>query len=217
MARGGYGTYSPSDTTNSEENLVRVKTVLVGDGSVGKTCMVYSYAENKFPTDYVPTVFDTFTATVHVDGRPRTLELLDTAGQEDYERLRALSYHETDVFILCYSIVHPPSLENIERRWAPEIRRVSPGSHIILCGCKMDLRQDPVEIERLKARSMRPVSREDGQRVARTIKANAFFECSALTQEGLKDVFDEALVSAWDPLPAKKNKRQPRTPCCAIM
>ena len=69
-----------------EDNMVRVKTVLVGDGSVGKTCMVYSYAENKFPTDYVPTVFDTFTATVHVDGRPRVLELLDTAGQEDYER-----------------------------------------------------------------------------------------------------------------------------------
>lgn len=201
-----------------DDELVRVKTVLVGDGSVGKTCMVYSYAENKFPTDYVPTVFDTFTATVHVDGRPRTLELLDTAGQEDYERLRALSYHETDVFILCYSIVHHPSLENIERRWAPEIKRVSPGSHIILVGCKMDLRADPVELERLRARGQRPIATAEGEKVARRIGADSFFECSALTQEGLKDVFDEALLSAWDPLPQGRGGKRGPAPagCCTI-
>ena len=205
---GGYG-------AREEGGLVRVKTVLVGDGSVGKTCMVYSYAENKFPTEYVPTVFDTFTATVHVDGRPRTLELLDTAGQEDYERLRALSYHETDVFILCYSIVHRPSLENIERRWAPEIRRVSPGSHMILVGCKMDLRTDPVELDRLRQRGQRPIATVEGERVAKIIEANSFFECSALTQEGLKDVFDEALLSAWDPLP-KRSRNGPPGACCVI-
>lgn len=216
MARGGYGTAAAP--ANTDENLVRVKTVLVGDGSVGKTCMVYSYAENKFPTDYVPTVFDTFTATVHVDGRPRTLELLDTAGQEDYERLRALSYHETDVFILCYSIVHHPSLENIERRWAPEIKRVSPGSHMILCGCKMDLRTDPVELERLGQRGQKPVTSAEGERVARAIGADSFFECSALTQEGLKDVFDEALLSAWDPLPKPRKgaRNAPSSGCCVI-
>lgn len=216
MARGGHGA---SATTNAEDNLVRVKTVLVGDGSVGKTCMVYSYAENKFPTDYVPTVFDTFTATVHVDGRPRTLELLDTAGQEDYERLRALSYHETDVFILCYSIVHHPSLENIERRWAPEIKRVSPGSHMILCGCKMDLRTDPVELERLAKRGQKPVTTSEGEKVARNIGADSFFECSALTQEGLKDVFDEALLSAWDPLPKPRKgaRAAPKSACCTIV
>lgn len=214
MARGGYS----AGPVASEDNLVRVKTVLVGDGSVGKTCMVYSYAENRFPTDYVPTVFDTFTATVHVDGRPRMLELLDTAGQEDYERLRALSYHETDVFIVCYSIVHHPSLENIERRWAPEIKRVSPGSHMILCGCKMDLREDPVELDRLKQRGQKPVTTADGERVARAIGADSFFECSALTQESLKDVFDEALLSAWDPLPKpRRGAKGSSSPiCCTI-
>lgn len=210
MARGGHATGHVADDTP-----VRVKTVLVGDGSVGKTCMVYSYAKNSFPTDYVPTVFDTFTATVHVDGRPRTLELLDTAGQEDYERLRALSYHETDVFILCYSIVHRPSLENIERRWAPEVRRVSPGSHIILCGCKMDLRSDPLEVKRLQERGQSVVSTSEGERVARNIGADCFFECSALTQEGLKDVFDEALLSAWDPMPSPARKAGGA--CCTIM
>lgn len=210
---GGY----QGNASSGEDGLVRVKTVLVGDGSVGKTCMVYSYAENKFPTDYVPTVFDTFTATVHVDGRPRTLELLDTAGQEDYERLRALSYHETDVFILCYSIVHRPSLENIERRWAPEIKRVSPSSHMILVGCKMDLRNDQVELERLRQKGQRPITTQEGERVAKTISADSFFECSALTQQGLKDVFDEALLSAWDPLPRRAgDANNPLKACCTI-
>lgn len=126
-----------------------------------------------------------------------------------------MSYHETDVFILCYSLVHWPSLENIERRWAPEIKRVSPGSHMILVGCKMDLRSDPVELERLKNRGQRPITSAEGQRVARRIGADSFFECSALTQEGLKDVFDEALLSAWDPLPNKSANGRPAG-CCTI-
>lgn len=200
----------------AQDDGVRVKTVLVGDGSVGKTCMVYSYAENKFPSDYVPTVFDTFTVTVHVDGRPRTLELLDTAGQEDYERLRALTYHETDVFLLCYSVVARASLENIERRWAPEVRRVSPQSHVILVGCKMDLRNDSAEVERLRQKGQRPITTAEGERVSKAIGAEQFFECSSLTQQGIKDVFDAALLSAWDPHPSRPGKKSGAAACCTM-
>lgn len=58
-----------------------------------------------------------------VDGRPINLGLWDTAGQEDYDRLRPLSYPQTDVFLLCFAINTPTSYDNIKNKWFPEIQR----------------------------------------------------------------------------------------------
>lgn len=54
-----------------------------------------------------------------VDGRPISLGLWDTAGQEDYDRLRPLSYPQTDVFLICFSIVSPPSFDNVKAKVLP--------------------------------------------------------------------------------------------------
>ncbi|KAJ1726747.1 Rho GTPase protein rac1 [Coemansia biformis] len=185
-----------------------IKCVVVGDGAVGKTCLLISYTTNAFPGEYIPTVFDNYSANVMVDGKPINLGLWDTAGQEDYDRLRPLSYPQTDVFLVCFSLVSPPSFENVRTKWWPEIGHHAPNVQMILVGTKLDLREDPDTIDRLKAKNLTPVSFNQGVQMQRDIGAAKYLECSALTQKGLKNVFDDAIrVVLSPPNPQKKSKK----------
>ncbi|KAI8636598.1 P-loop containing nucleoside triphosphate hydrolase protein [Parasitella parasitica] len=183
-----------------------IKCVVVGDGAVGKTCLLISYTTNAFPGEYIPTVFDNYSANVMVDGKPINLGLWDTAGQEDYDRLRPLSYPQTDVFLCCFSVISPPSFENVRTKWHPEISHHAPNIPIILVGTKIDLRDDRGMIDRLKQKKQKPIDFMQGTQMAKDIQAVKYTECSALTQIGLKNVFDDAIRAVLSPSIRPKKK-----------
>lgn len=268
-----------------------IKCVVVGDGAVGKTCLLISYTTNKFPSEYVPTVFDNYAVTVMIGGEPYTLGLFDTAGQEDYDRLRPLSYPQTDVFLVCFSVVSPSSFENVKEKvseqcgwwqplpnyarfalqtvsrnspcfrqlmisffalslcvirlrlfclpclkWVPEITHHCQKTPFLLVGTQIDLRDENTTLEKLAKNKQKPITMEQGEKLAKELKAVKFVECSALTQvnkmtskpfefceiliflalfslfhfasqKGLKNVFDEAILAALEPPEVPKKRR----------
>jgi len=170
-----------------------IKLMVVGDGSVGKTCLLISYTTNSFPGEYVPTVFDNYNANAIVEGNPVNLGLWDTAGSEEYDTLRPLSYPGTDVFLICFSLFSPESFDNIMKKWYKEITEHAPDTPIIIVGTKLDLRGKTEAIQNLKENNQEPISTEKGEALAKKIGAKKYLECSALTQEGLAKVFEEAV------------------------
>uniref|UniRef100_A0A8C9EWC9 Rac family small GTPase 2 n=1 Tax=Pavo cristatus TaxID=9049 RepID=A0A8C9EWC9_PAVCR len=169
---------------------------------VGKTCLLISYTTNAFPGEYIPTVFDNYSANVMVDSKPVNLGLWDTAGQEDYDRLRPLSYPQTVGHTPCSSYSGSPS-----DMFPSSVRHHCPSTPIILVGTKLDLRDDKDTIEKLKEKKLSPITYPQGLALAKEIDSVKYLECSALTQRGLKTVFDEAIRAVLCPQPTRTKKR----------
>ncbi|NXA42332.1 RHOC protein, partial [Eudromia elegans] len=210
---------------------LRKKLVIVGDGACGKTCLLIVFSKDQFPEVYVPTVFENYIADIEVDGKQVELALWDTAGQEDYDRLRPLSYPDTDVILMCFSVDSPDSLENIPEKWTPEVKHFCPNVPIILVGNKKDLRHDEAtrrELAKMKQvgpsagcsgaltaprgcpeppsrSSQEPVKPEEGRDMANRISAFGYLECSAKTKEGVREVFEMATRAG---LQVRKHRRR---------
>lgn len=164
-------------------------------GPPGKSCLLISYTTNAFPGDYVPTVFDNYSANVMVDGKPYNLGLWDTAGQEDYDRLRPLSYPQTDVFVVAFSVNRPGSFSNVFDKWVPEITHHCPNVPILLVGLKQDL-EATVTDDQIKA-------------AAKTNPAiSGWATASALTSVNVKNVFDTAIRLCVSPAGKKSKKKE---------
>ncbi|KAI8639411.1 Rho1 GTPase [Parasitella parasitica] len=186
----------------------RAKLVVVGDGACGKTCLLYVYTKQGFPKHYVPTVFQSFVGEVDLDGEVLELALWDTAGQEDYDRLRPLSYPNTHVILLCFAVDSPDSLDNVQEKWITELYTYIPNVPVILVGCKKDLRADEKTVEELRQIGQKPVSFKEGKAAAEAIKAEKYMECSAKLDQGVQDIFYLAAKLGSNYIDKRDNKKR---------
>ncbi|KAJ3316558.1 GTP-binding protein Rho1 [Blyttiomyces sp. JEL0837] len=188
---------------------IRKKLVIVGDGGCGKTALLMVHAGLQFPETYFPTIFENFISTISLNGKIVELSLWDTAGQEDYDRLRPLSYPCSDVVLISFCVTTPETFWNVKDKWCPEINHFLPDIPRLLIGLKKDLREDPTVVENLKNRGGgKPVTPEEGAKAANEIGAKRYFECSAKTGEGVLELFTFAAKLAM-----KNRKRKMRSPC----
>ncbi|RYO95965.1 hypothetical protein DL765_011703 [Monosporascus sp. GIB2] len=183
-----------SATNMTDAPAYSKKIVVVGDGGCGKTCLLISYSQGYFPEKYVPTVFENYITypTHQQSGKTVELALWDTAGQEEYDRLRPLSYPETDLIFVCFAIDCPNSLDNVLDKWYPEVLHFCPYTPLILVGLKSDLRHKKTCIEMLKTQGLTPVTTEQGMAVAKKMGAQ-YMECSSKEMHGVDEIFDQAI------------------------
>ena len=188
-----------------------LKCVLVGNGCVGKTSLFISYVGNYFPRDYCPRTAPNYTANIKRYGQPMTLSLWDTQGQEYHDRLRPLSYPGTDLFLVCFSTDHfGGSYANVETKWIPEIQHHAPDAAVLIVGTKTDVGHG----DQGAVQGIAPgVSTENGLALAKKVGASSYVECSALTADGVRDVFEEAVRFALKLVPSHSQSYNQKRRC----
>uniref|UniRef100_A0A8C7CJ00 Ras homolog family member F n=1 Tax=Oncorhynchus kisutch TaxID=8019 RepID=A0A8C7CJ00_ONCKI len=145
---------------------------------------------------YAPSVFEKYVTTVTYGGKEIRLNLYDTAGQDDYDRLRPLSYQNANLVLVCYDVTNPTSFENVLIKWYPEVNHFCHDVPVILIGCKTDLRKDKERTRRLKAMDQAPITYTQGEETRRHMSAELYLECSAKYRENVEDIFRDATKKA---------------------
>lgn len=137
---------------------------------------------------------------------------LSAAGQAELDQLRPLAYPDTDIFLACFALNNRQSLASVREKWFDEARREVLDVPVLLVGTKLDLRQnaDPSQVG---SPDKEFISTEEGSALASELGAVGFKECSALTQDGLKEVFDTAFSHVLEARRAPPRRRRR----CAIL
>ena len=175
------------DAKRPAAEKLTLKVVVVGDGAVGKTCLLVTFRDDRFPEDYVPTTFDNYTAHMRCEigktSRYVTYDLWDTAGQESYDEMRKMSYTDTDVFLVVFSLDSRTSFENVRNAWHPELSGYEPAgvssrrAKVVLVGTKSDM-PNPA------------VTDDEAMALARQLGMYTYLSCSAKTRANISGVFD---------------------------
>ncbi|XP_071532022.1 ras-like GTP-binding protein RhoL [Panulirus ornatus] len=167
-----------------------LKIVVIGDGTVGKTCLLMAYTQGVFSQEYIPTVFDNHAGVIRVDDQDFNYTLWDTAGQEAFDRCRILSYSQTSVFLVCFSVVSRNSFANVKTMWMPEIiRECGQNTPAVLVGTKSDLRRE--------TSPEHTVTKTEAKKMAHSLNMYGYVECSAKLMTGCDDVFQTAVRATF--------------------
>jgi len=163
------------------------RVVLVGEGSVGKSCLTIQFINEKFVEEYDPTMEDSYRKQATVDGEECLLDIFDTAGQEDFSAVRDQYMRTGDGFLCVYSIILEPSFKSV-RNFHDHILRVKDQDKLpfILVGNKADLENE------------RMVTKMDGEKLAKELQCQ-FMETSAKTRQNVVEMFHEIVrqIKKW--------------------
>lgn len=212
MASSIHNVLLPKITSTYSTESIPIKCVCVGDSAVGKSALLTSYISGIMPREDMPTILEKFDVLVKEHNHEIILEMWDTSGHDSYGQIRSLCYNNADVIIVCYAIDSPASLENVRKKWIPEIRCHCSQIPFVLVGTKSDLRlhkSDNKKLSRAKPalRLVDPVKANDA---ARRLGAFTSTECSSLEQTRVKAVFANAIEAALKKISYAKHKRKRR-------
>ncbi|XP_076857039.1 rho-related GTP-binding protein RhoN-like [Brachyhypopomus gauderio] len=173
-----------------EGKVSRRKIVVVGDTQCGKTALLHVFAKDSYPENYVPTVFENYTASFEIDKQRIELNMWDTSGSSYYDNVRPLAYPDSDAVLICFDISRPETLDSVLKKWQGETLEYCPSAKVVLVGCKLDMRTDLNTLRELSKLRLIPVTHEQGSTLARQIGAVAYAECtSKFSENSVRDVF----------------------------
>jgi len=157
--------------------MTEYKLVIVGGGGVGKSALTIQLIQNHFIDEYDPTIEDSYRKQVTIDAETCLLDILDTAGQEEYSAMRDQYMRTGQGFLMVYAITSRSSFEELVG-FKDQILRVKEADHVpmVVVGNKSDLESE------------RQVSSQEGQDLARNFSA-PFFETSAKTRVNVEESF----------------------------
>ncbi|KAJ3439992.1 ras-like protein [Anaeramoeba flamelloides] len=192
---------------DSEEKYM---VVIAGSGSVGKSCLTIRFLQNRFIEDYDPTVEESYKKMLIIDEKPVVLEIVDTAGQEEYRSVRDKYFKSGQGFVIVYSITSRNSF-NEAKKILLKIKQVKESSTIpiVLVGNKLDL-----ESERL-------VEREESEQLKKKYNLT-FFESSAKTGLNVTESFEQCVRMLREKYRNKPEKQREEITdssggCCTLL
>ncbi|KAJ1136086.1 hypothetical protein NDU88_002504 [Pleurodeles waltl] len=179
----------PSGKT-MESQIARCKIVVVGDTQCGKTALLHVFAKDCYPENYVPTVFENYTASFEIEKQRIELNMWDTSGSAYYDNVRPLAYPDSDAVLICFDVSRPETLDSVLKKWQGETQEFCPNAKVVLVGCKLDMRTDVSTLRELSKQRLIPVTHEQGSTLARQMGAVAYVECSSkVSENSVRDVF----------------------------